>query len=398
MRRASLLLPLALVSLGPICLGLTAPLAHGETAPAETAAPVAPAITVSTVGTRLMRDRVIASGLIAPVEQVSVSPLVEGQPIEALLADVGDTVTAGQVLARLSRSTLDLQQSQLAASLASARAVIAQAEAQLIEAQSSSDEAARVATRTAALRAQGTASQAAADQALAAATSATARVTVAAQSLEAARAQLANVQAQQANLALQLTRTEVIAPFAGEIIARNAQLGAIATAAGQPMFVLIRDSALELRADVAESDLMRLAPGQTASLTLAGSATPLTGRVRLVEPSIDTTTRLARARISLDDASQVRSGMFVEAEILVVERETIAVPVTAVGAASDGATVMKVTDGTVTRTPVSLGIRDGGWVEVLSGLHEGDSVVTKAGSFVRDGDMITPVAAIPDTN
>jgi HlyD family secretion protein len=398
MRRASLLLPLALVSLGPICLGLTAPLAHGETAPAETAAPVAPAITVSTVGTRLMRDRVIASGLIAPVEQVSVSPLVEGQPIEALLADVGDTVTAGQVLARLSRSTLDLQQSQLAASLASARAVIAQAEAQLIEAQSSSDEAARVATRTAALRAQGTASQAAADQALAAATSATARVTVAAQSLEAARAQLANVQAQQANLALQLTRTEVIAPFAGEIIARNAQLGAIATAAGQPMFVLIRDSALELRADVAESDLMRLAPGQTASLTLAGSATPLTGRVRLVEPSIDTTTRLARARISLDDASQVRSGMFVEAEILVVERETIAVPVTAVGAASDGATVMKVTNGTVTRTPVSLGIRDGGWVEVLSGLHEGDSVVTKAGSFVRDGDKITPVAAIPDTN
>lgn len=96
MHRASLFLPLALVGL---CL--TAPLAHSETAPAETAAPVLPAITVSTVGTRLMRDRVIASGMIAPVEQVSVSPLVEGQPIDALLADVGDTVSAGQVLARL---------------------------------------------------------------------------------------------------------------------------------------------------------------------------------------------------------------------------------------------------------------------------------------------------------
>lgn len=393
MHRASLFLPLALVGL---CL--TAPLAHSETAPAETAAPVLPAITVSTVGTRLMRDRVIASGMIAPVEQVSVSPLVEGQPIDALLADVGDTVSAGQVLARLSRSTLDLQQSQLAASLASARAVIAQAEAQLIEAQSSSDEAARVATRTAALRAQGTASQAAADQALAAATSATARVTVAAQSLEAARAQLANVEAQQANLALQLTRTEVKAPFAGEIIARNAQLGAIATAAGQPMFVLIRDSALELRADVAESDLTHLAVGQTASLTLAGSTSPLTGSVRLVEPSIDAATRLARARISIDDAAQIRSGMFVEAEILVAERQSVAIPVTAVGAGSEGATVMKVTNGTVTRTPVTLGIRDGGWVEVLAGLSEGDSVVTKAGSFVRDGDHINPVAADLGTN
>src|SRR3989338_4153890 len=376
MHRASLFLPLALVGL---CL--TTPLAHSETAPAETAAPVLPAITVSTVGTRLMRDRVIASGMIAPVEQVSVSPLVEGQPIDALLADVGDTVSAGQVLARLSRSTLDLQQGQLAASLASARAVIAQAEAQLIEAQSSSDEAARVATRTAALRAQGTASQAAA-----------------AQSLEAARAQLANVEAQQANLALQLTRTEVKAPFAGEIIARNAQLGAIATAAGQPMFVLIRDSALELRADVAESDLTRLAVGQTASLTLAGSTSPLTGSVRLVEPSIDAATRLARARISIDDAAQIRSGMFVEAEILVAERQSVAIPVTAVGAGSEGATVMKVTNGTVTRTPVTLGIRDGGWVEVLAGLSEGDSVVTKAGSFVRDGDHINPVAADLGTN
>lgn len=393
MRRASLLLSVVLASLGPV-----APVVQAETAPDETAKPALPAITVSTVGKRVLRDRVIATGLIAPVEQVSVSPLVEGQPIESLLADVGDSVAAGQVLARLSRSTLDLQESQLAASLASARAVIAQAEAQMIEAQSSADEAARVSTRTAALRAQGSASQAAADQALAAATSATARVTVAAQSLEAARAQLANVKAQQANLALQLTRTEVKAPFAGEIIARNAQLGAIATAAGQPMFVLIRDSALELRADLAESDLLRVAPGQSVSLTLAGAAAPLSGSVRLVEPSIDTATRLARARISIDDATQIRSGMFVEAAILVAERETIAVPVTAVGSGAEGASVMKVANGTVTRTAVTLGIRDGGWVEVLTGLAAGDSVVTKAGSFVRDGDQINPVPADPGTN
>lgn len=388
MRRIALVVPVALAS-----LGLTAPLALAETAPAEAAAPSLPAITVSTVGTRLMRDRVIASGMIAPVEQVSVAPLVEGQPIEALLADVGDRVTEGQVLARLSRSTLDLQQSQLAAALASARAVIAQAEAQMIEAQASADEAARVSTRTAALREQGSASQAAADQALAAATSATARVTVATQSLEAARAQLANVEAQQANLALQLARTEVKAPFAGEIIARNAQLGAIATAAAAPMFVLMRDAALELRADVAEADLMRLAAGQSVSLTLAGAIQPLTGSVRLVEPTIDPATRLARARITVDDTGAVRSGMFAEAEILVAEREAVAVPVTAVGAGAAGATVMKVTGGTVTRSPVTLGIRDGGWVEVLSGLTVGDTVVTKAGSFVRDGDQINPVAA-----
>ncbi|MGB8812501.1 MAG: efflux RND transporter periplasmic adaptor subunit [Paracoccaceae bacterium] len=374
------------------------PLLAETTAPAAPAAQVLPAISVSVVETRLLRDRVIVSGLVGPVEQVQVQPLIEGQPIETLEADVGDIVTAGQVLARLSPSSLVLQKSQLAASLASARATIAQAQAQQLEAASTADEAQRVNERTAALRDQGSASQAAADKAQSAAISATAGVTVAAQSLEAARAQLALVEAQIANVELQLSRTEVKAPVAGEIVERNALVGSIATAAGKAMFVLIKDSALELRADVAEADLMRLAPGQTARMVAVGTPEPLVGTVRLVEPSIDTTTRLGRARITLDAPEMLRSGMFVDAEILVAERETIAVPVTAVGSSSAGISVMRVKDGTVSRIMVKTGIRDGGWVEILEGLAVGDTVVTKAGAFVRDGDRINPVPATPATN
>ncbi|MEI2688148.1 MAG: biotin/lipoyl-binding protein [Cypionkella sp.] len=106
--------------------------------PLSAQTPTLPAITVSTVTTRTLSDRVLITGLIGPVEQVLVAPLVEGQPIEALLADVGDKVAAGQVLARLSRSTLELQRSQLVAGLAAAKATIAQAKAQMIDAQSSS--------------------------------------------------------------------------------------------------------------------------------------------------------------------------------------------------------------------------------------------------------------------
>jgi HlyD family secretion protein len=43
--------------------------------------------------------------------------------------------------------------------------------------------------------------------------------------------------------------------------------------------------------------------------------------------------------------------------------------------------------------PVTTGIRDSGWIEILSGLTPGDQIVAKAGAFVRDGDRITPVAA-----
>ncbi len=367
-----------------------------EAAPAESAqaaAQVLPAITVSAVETRHLRDVVLASGLVAPQETIQVAPLIEGQPIEALLADVGDKVAAGQVLAKLSSSTLDLQKAQLAASLAAAKAQIAQAQASMIEAKSSADEAQRTSDRTAKLKTQGSASQAAADTALAGAVSAQARVLVATQSLEAAKAQQELVQAQLANVDLQLSRTDVTAPFAGEITARNAQLGAIASAAGQPMFTLIRDGALELRADVAEADLTRLAVGQTAELRLVGLAKPLSGKIALVEPSIDAVTRLGRVRIAIDDASAVRPGMYVEASILVHEGDTAAVPITAVKSAGGKTSVMRVTGAVVSEQQITAGMRDGGWIEVLDGLKVGDEVVTKAGAFVRDGDHINPVVA-----
>ncbi len=382
----SLLIATALIS----AFAFSTPL-HAADEAAPEAAPIPPAITVSTVETRPLRDRVIVSGLVNPVEEVQVAPLIEGQPIETLLADVGDWVAEGQVLATLSKTTLELQKSQYQASLASAEATIAQAEAQLLEAQAAADEAQRVNERTAALKAQGTASQAAADQASSTAIASTARVTVAIQSLEAARAQLSLVQAQLANIELQLSRTEVKAPVAGEITHRNAVIGSIASGAGQPMFTMIRDGALELSGDVAEIDLIRLGPGQTVSMVAVGAPERLTGTVRLVEPTIDTTTRLGRARITIDQAANVRAGMFMDAEILVVERNTIAVPVTAVGSSAGGSTVMKVVNGEVSRIPVKTGIRDGGWIEIVEGLSSGDTVVTKAGAFVRDGDKINPV-------
>ena len=387
-----------------LSLGFALPLAAQTTATpgtgtsGEVTSARLPAITVAAVATRQMQDRITASGLIAPVEEVLVSPLVEGQPIEALLADVGDTVTAGQVLARLSTTTLDLQKSQFLASQAAAAAAIAQAEAQVTAATSAAAEADRAATRAETLARQGSLSNTARDQALAAAISATAQVTVATQSLAAARAQASLVAAQISNVDLQLSRTEVAAPFAGEITARNAMLGGIASAAAQPMFTLIRDSALELRADVAEADMLRIAIGQSAALTVSGSAEILAGTVRLIEPSIDATSRLGRARIALATHSPLRPGMFVTADITVADRETLVVPITALSSTAGVITVMLVNDGIVALTPVATGIRDGGFVEVLSGLAQGDLVVAKAGAFVRDGDHINPILAAAQTN
>lgn len=380
-------------------VAVPAPALRAQEAEAEPAvAESLPAITVAEVVSRKLTDRVVASGLVAAVEEVQVAPLIEGQPLEAFFADVGDSVTEGQVLAVLSRSSLDLQRSEAVASLAAAEAAIAQAEAQLVEAEASAAEAKRVAERTALLREQGSAPQAQADTASANAVSAAARVQVAVQSLESMRAQLALAEARLENVDLQRSRTEVKAPVAGKVVARNTKLGAIATAAGLPMFVIIRDGALELRADVAEADLLRLDEGQTARLRAVGMTEALQGSVRLVEPTIDTVSRLGRARIEVADPERLRAGMFVEAEIIVAERDALAVPLTAVGSTLEGITVMRVRDGQVERVVVQTGIRDGAFVEIIDGLAAGDLVVTKAGAFVRAGDRINPVLDAGNTN
>ena len=365
---------------------------------AEPPARSLPAITVTEVQPVRLVDRIVASGLIAAVEEVQVAPLIEGQPVDALLADVGDMVVEGQVLAILSKATLELQKAEAVASLAAARSTIAQGEAQLLEAETAGAEAQRVIDRTTKLRDSGTAPQAVWDTANANATASMARVAVATQGLEAARAQLALAEARLETVELYLGRTEVRALVAGRIVARNARLGAIATAAGLPMFVITRDGALELRADISESDVLRLVPGQTAAVRAVGMATPLEGTVRLIEPTIDTMTRLGQARISVADAGALRPGMFAEAEIVVDDHQGLAVPITALGSSADGNTVMRVRDGVVERIAVTTGIRDGGMIEITAGLQAGDQVVTKAAAFVRPGDRVNPVLAPEATN
>lgn len=316
----------------PLLAAMIAAPVFAQDAPAQ----VYPSITVSTVSTQKLRDIIVASGLVGPVDQVSVVPMVQGQQVAELLADVGETVKAGQVIARLSSSAFSLQKTELESALAAAK---------------TANDTALIADLT--------------------------------EQLDTANKSLARAE-------LTIARTDVKSPVAGEITARNAQLGAMPNG---PMFTIMRDGLLELRADVSESDLIKLQVGQTAELTIAGASSPLMGTVRLVEPTIDPATRLGRVRISFADSGAVRAGMFVEAAILVAERETLAVPVTAVGAYNGKSTVMAIEKNIAGRKEVQTGIRMGGWIEIISGLSAGETVVTKAGAFVRQGDQINPVSA-----
>lgn len=342
---------------------------------------------------RELTDRVIASGTIQPVETVYVQPQVEGVRIEELKADVGDKVEAGQVLAVLSRDALKLQKQQYLATIAKTEAVGAQYEAQLAEARANEAEAVRQAERAETLIRTKAVSQTQLEQLQSQAEAAKARTRAAEQTIAANKADLDVARSQLADVELSLSRTEMKAPVGGVITERNAKIGAIASAAGNPLFTLIRDGAIELQADVAEGDLLKLKPGQKVNLSIAGTSTRIDGEVRVIDPVVDQTSRLGKVKISIADAAAARAGMFASAEIIITQRKVLSLPLTAVTAEKDGDYVRKVVDGVVDMTKVKTGVADGDYVEIASGLKDKDVVVEKAGVFVRDGDHIAPVRA-----
>ncbi len=357
----------------------------------DDAATTPPAIVVATAETRTVVDRVIATGTVQPVEEIYVAPLVEGLSIRSLAVDVGDRVEADQTLATLNNDMLLLQKSQSAATLAKARAGLAQTQALLAEAKATANEALSARERAQRLAKSGTQSQALLDQAMATAEAALARANSAEHAIAVSEADIQMVEAQIADIDLRLARTAVTSPVAGTVAARSAKVGAIASGAATPLFTIIRDGAVELKADVAEDTVLKLAPGQKATISLAGGAAVLTGSIRLVAPTLDTDSRLGQVFIRFDDPGKARAGMFASAEIVAQTREGIVLPLSAVTTARNETLVRKVVDGIIRLVPVKTGIQDGQVIEIVSGLAAGDVVVAKAGAYVRDGDRINPV-------
>lgn len=384
-------------------------LAMAQEQPATTLSKL-PSIVVTEVSERALTDRVLASGTIRPVNEVFVQPLVDGLPIKALQAEIGDHVQAGSVLAVLDSDALVLQQSQYRANKAKAEAALAQARAQVVEAQASYDDAIRQSDRTKRLGQSGTSSVSQMEQAQAQADVADAKLKAAQQAVEVAEADIRVVDAQLADVDLNLKRTEVRSPVSGIVSVKNAKVGAIAAGSSDPLFNLIRDGAIELVADLPEAEIAKISRDQKATIRVAGSRNGIEGVVRLVSPTVNASTRLGAVHIIVDAKSAARSGMFAGAEIIVAQVDALALPQSAVTTGRDGPTVRKVVqsgDGNIVRqVPVETGIQDSGFVEIVSGLTEGDSVVAKAGAFVRDGDRITPVnaseqaqsASMPATN
>ncbi|WP_375465477.1 HlyD family efflux transporter periplasmic adaptor subunit [uncultured Methylobacterium sp.] len=188
----------------------------------------------------------------------------------------------------------------------------------------------------------------------------------------------------------------VRSPVAGLIGQANAVAGRPASAMAPALFRVIDRGAFELEAEVPLQVLDRIRPDQGVSVTPLGG-TPLQGRVRLVATGVDPATQLGRVRILLAGgqslAEGVRQGQFASGIVRVAERCGVAVPHAAVNREADGAVVYRANARRIEGRPVVVGLASDRLVEITDGLEEGDTIVSRAGPFLRDGDLIRPVRA-----
>jgi len=365
-----------------------------EPAPSATQAGLLPAVSVVKVTSADFTETVLITGSIVARDEILIHPEIEGFRIEQFLAEEGDIVNKGQVLARLATETLDAQLAQSDANIARAEAAIAVARSGIVQADATVKEANSAFDRAKPLKQSGYLSGATFDQRELAAATADSKLISARDSLRSAEADKVALEAQRRELAWKRGKTEITSPVDGVISRRTARVGAVASALNDPLFRIIARGDVELDAEVAESDLGKVIVGQHATVTSPG-VPEVAGRVRLISSEVDKTTRLGRVRVFIGTNPLLRLGAFGRGTIETAKSHGLKVPTSAVVYVTQGgreiSKVQVVSDGRVSDRVVKVGLKTQTALEVREGLAEGDTIVAKSGSFLRDGDAVRPI-------
>ena len=327
-----------------------------------------------------------ASGTVRGRSTVIMTSKVAGY-VRAVNVHPGDTVAAGQLLVELeandTRAGVSRQQAELA------HAMDARAEA------ASSVEAARVVAqlaktnreRDAKLLAGGAIPRATFDDSEAHAGEAQAQLTAAQARLRGAESAIAIARASLAEGQATLDYAHVTAPFAGRVVERRVDAGALASP-GMPLLVLDDGASLRVEAAVEESRGAAIKLGDPVNVELANQATPIAGKVGEIVPNIDVTSRAFLVKVDLPaSVGALQPGTFARVGFASGTRPRLVVPTSAITSLGALDRVF-VVDGDVARLRmISRGEAQGPWTEVLSGLSPGERVVRDPAN-VHDGSRV----------
>lgn len=208
-----------------------------------------------------------------------------------------------------------------------------------------------------------------------------------------AEARLAVAQAARAEAAYNLERSTVLAPFDGTVLDVLVNPGEVIQA-GSPVVRLLDTSTLEVEASVPARYVDVMTPGlKVAAQTETGESFEFELRALLPIETAATRTRPVRfAAPTLATSRTTALGQSVTVMIPVGEtRNVLTVPKDALVQGRGGWTVFAVQDGVAQPRPVQIGLAVGDRFEVISGVAEGDMVVTRGNERLRPGQPVAPM-------
>jgi HlyD family secretion protein len=375
-----------------------------EAAPAETSVPVQ----VATVKRDALQEVVTAGAVLYPFRQANIIPKISA-PVQRFLAQRGDHVQEGQLLAVLESSDLKAAASESEALYHQAQATyqgttastmpddLTKAQSDVAYARESLDAAKRLLENRQALLRQGALAQKMVDDADVAMVQARSQFETAQQhlkslqtvgqseQLKSARAQMEAAQAHYQSAQAQAAYAEVRSPISGVVSDRALNLGEMASS-GSAVFSIVDISRVVARANIPVHQAALIHVGKSA--TISGPGGELSGKVTVVSPAVDPSTTTVEIWVEAANTHEkLTPGITVKISIHAGEiRNTLVVPAAALLNSDEGGEKVMVagSDSLAHEQKVDVGVRSGDDVQILSGVKEGDKVIVDGALGLED--------------
>jgi len=408
-------------------------------------------VTAEKAQSRTIIETVNASGKVYPEVEVKISPDISGE-ITELNVQEGDSVKKGQVLARIYADIYSSQRDEAAARVMQSQATVANSEASLSALKAQLDQAKATYDRNKDLYDEKVISKAEFEQYETQYRTAQSQYNAAQQNIRSLRAATQSTQTSLVAANKNLGRTTLLSPMNGVIsslsVTKGERVSGNSFTLGTEMMRVAEMDVMEVRVDVGENDIVKVNIGDSADIEVEaynnrkfkGVVTQIASSTKTTQStSGDVTNYEVRIRINSSSYSDLldpsklkkfpfRPGMNASADIKTKRKDNVvSVPIAAVAARLKGSDktvadekkekektktdntqeinisgddieevvfVIKA-DGTVEKRTVTTGIQDMNFIEITSGLKEGEQIVTApfdaVNKTMKSGDKITIV-------
>ncbi|MZP29836.1 efflux RND transporter periplasmic adaptor subunit [Heliobacterium undosum] len=338
------------------------------------------------------------SGALAAKEELKLVPKGQGK-VAHINAEVGQRVNAGDILLELDNADIQARLDAANAGVDVNKASLERARLQLEINRIALDDARRHYDRVKALFDAGAAPKSDFDAAKSALETAEKRYASDEVSVASAQALLNQSLAQVRQTEVDLENAVLRSPISGIVSARNVNVGEYLSNTA-PAFTVVHIDTVEVKADLTESDVNAVRPGQEVNVKVAAAGeTPFKGRIAKVSPAADEKAKTFPVWIAVDNKDYIlKPGMFAEFQLPTAQKtNALTVPAEAVTIRNGAPILFVIADNKAVERKVKTGFSDGKRIEIIDGIKDGDVVATGGQMSLAEGTPVSIKEAQPAT-